>query len=83
MRFTESKKITVVLLTASKSFKMGMQLHVSQLVRMIDNVKGLHFDTSLIDLDLQSGLQMCKKAKVPCQLFLKLRNQFAWNLVNC
>ena len=39
----------------------------------------LHFDNSLIDLDIDSRPQKCKKANTSLQIIKQMLNQFEWN----
>ena len=76
MRFNETREITAVLLILPKHFNIDMPFDIYECIwfkleMMIDTMK-LHFDASLIDLDLDSRSQECKKAKISAAIISQI-----------
>ena len=88
MRSDETMEIAAVLMTALSNFNVGMHSDVYEIIFVrtpYDDryYSTLHFDTSLIDLDLDARSQKCKNQRLLRQFFPKVFNRFGWNLVYC
>ena len=75
-------------MTSSQNFNIGMfsEIFLIDLVQTWYDDRcywTLHVDTSLIDLDLDSGHMRARKKTLLCQLSLKAFNRFEWNLEYC
>ena len=63
-RFIETREITAVLLTTSKSFSVGMNADIYKPIWCDDRYCWtLHFGTCISDFDLHSSSQGCEKVK--------------------